>query len=59
MSIHFEEQIASLVAAGGILWAVQVATAGFDRIPPGPLEVCSVAILVWLHAKWRRSIRAS
>jgi hypothetical protein len=27
-------------------------------MPPGPVEVCALGILAWLHAKWRRATRA-
>jgi len=29
----------------------------FSITQPGPLEVCALGIMVWLHAKWRRSIK--
>jgi hypothetical protein len=60
-SIRTEELWASLIAAGGTLWAVYVATTDYDSLwrmqimPPGPVEVCALGILAWLHAKWRRS----
>ena len=62
-SIRTEERIGSLVAGAGIIWtayAARVDFAGlwqFQILPPGPLEVCAIGILVWLHAKWRRSIK--
>jgi len=62
--IRREEMLGSLVAAGGTIWAVYVATVDYDSLwrmqimPPGPVEVCALGILCWLHAKWRRSIRA-
>ncbi len=62
LSIRGEERLGSLVAAAGTIWAVYVATMDFNSLwkmsimPPGPVEVCSVGILAWLHAKWRRSI---
>lgn len=59
MAIHMEEQFASIVAAAGVVWSVDFLTA--TRIPAhamvfpeGPLEVCAIGILIWLHAKWRR-----
>ena len=61
--ISTEERIGSLVAAGGTIWATYVATVDYSSLwrmqiaPPGPLEVCALGILVWLHAKWRRSTR--
>ena len=51
------------MAAAGMIWAVYEATvdyAGLWRLqidPPGPLEVCGLGILLWLHAKWRRSLK--
>jgi hypothetical protein len=62
-SISAEERVGSLVAAGGTIWATYVATVDYASLwrmqiaPPGPLEVCALGILVWLHAKWRRSTK--
>ena len=61
MSSHLEATLGSLIAAGGVIWAVaiaskQLAAAGIV-IPTGPLEVCGVGILIWLHAKYRSSVR--
>ena len=62
-SIRAEERFASLVAAGGMIWAVYVATHDYANLlrlqvaPPGPIEVCCLGILGWLHAKYRRSAR--
>jgi hypothetical protein len=61
--IQTEERIGSLIAAGGVTWAVRVGTQDigsiwqFTMLPPGPIEVCAIGILVWLHAKWRRSLK--
>ncbi len=61
-SIRGEESLGSLIAAGGIIWSVQEATKGLAELwqlkllPPGPLEICALGILIWLHAKWRRSV---
>jgi hypothetical protein len=63
LSIRAEERIASLIAAGGMIWAVYVATVDYNNLwrmqimPPGPVEVCALGILAWLHAKWRRSLK--
>lgn len=63
LSIRTQERVASLMAAAGMVWGVYVATvdyAGLWRLqiaPPGPLEVCGLGILLWLHAKWRRSLK--
>ena len=62
-SIRWEESFASLVAAGGAIWTVYVATQHYANLlrlqiaPPGPIEVCALGILAWLHAKYRRSTR--
>jgi hypothetical protein len=64
-SIHGEESVGSLIAAGGIVWSVQEATKSLAELwqlrllPPGPLEVCAIGILIWLHAKWRRSVNVN
>lgn len=62
MGIHGEERTASLIAAAGIIWAVQFATsspapARMLVFPAGPLEICGIGFLLWLHAKWRRSVK--
>lgn len=63
MRIKNEERLGSLVAAGGIIWGVRVATQhmstlwNFSISQPGPVEICGLGILLWLHAKWRRSIK--
>jgi hypothetical protein len=63
LSIRTQERVSSLIAAAGMIWAVYVATvdyAGLWRMqiaPPGPIEVCGLGILLWLHAKWRRSLK--
>lgn len=63
METHTEARIGSLIAAAGIIWAVYVATRSFTGIdnllmPTGPLEVCGLGVLIWLHSKWRGSVRA-
>ncbi len=63
MGTHAESRLGSLIAAGGIIWAAHTSTSGFVNLqalfplPPGPMEVCGIGILIWLHAKWRRSVR--
>lgn len=61
MSAHLEAQLGSVIAAGGVVWTLavaskQLAVSGIV-LPTGPLEVCGVGILIWLHAKWRGSVR--
>ena len=64
LSIRAEERFGSLVSAGGTIWMVYVASVDYSHLlqlrimPPGPLEVCAIGVLAWLHAKWRRSIKA-
>ena len=59
--IRGEERIGSLIAAAGIIWAAYVITHNFagnwnmQDLMPGPLPVCAIGILIWRHAKWRRS----
>ncbi len=59
--IRGEERLGSLIAGAGIIWAVYVATHNFagdwhlQDLIPGPLPVCAIGILIWLHAKWRLS----
>jgi hypothetical protein len=60
IGIHREERIASLVAAAGVIWAVSIATSAalpVPALPAGPVEACSVGVVLWLHAKWRRSLK--
>ena len=63
LSIAAEERLGSLIAAGGTIWGTYVATVDYASLwhiqilSPGPLEVCALGILAWLHAKWRRSTK--
>lgn len=65
LSIRAEERLGSLIAAGGTVWAVYVATVDYANLwhmqimPPGPVEVCALGILTWLHGKWRRSTKVN
>lgn len=63
LGIRAEERLGSLIAAAGAIWAVHEATKGLANLfqlkilNPGPLEVCAIGILIWLHAKWRRATK--
>jgi hypothetical protein len=65
MNSHAEVRIGSLIAAAGLIWAGKIVTDNFTgidafsfaRLPRGPLELCAIGILIWLHAQWRRSVR--
>jgi hypothetical protein len=65
LGIRAEERLGSLIAAGGTVWAVYVATVDYANLwrmqimPPGPVEVCALGILIWIHAKWRRSTKVN
>jgi hypothetical protein len=59
-----QEQIGPIIASVGVGWAVYHGTyvahdiaQGFTAIylKSGPLEICAIGILVWLHGKWRRA----
>ena len=61
--IGTEEWIANSLQIGGAFWGVYV----LFRYPqpweslmmtPGPLETIGVGALLWLHAKWRNSVKA-
>lgn len=61
MSIPWEERIASLIAAGGLLWCVHIITQNFTAIekiqlPMNAVYVTGIGVVIWLHAKWRRSV---
>jgi len=64
MNSHAEVRIGSLIAAAGLIWAAKIVTDNFTgidafsfaRLPRGPLELCAIGILIWLHAQWRKSV---
>lgn len=58
--LHWEERLSSMGAGLGVLWGVHVSATHPNVLDAlwettGPLELCAVASLFWLHAKWRRS----
>ena len=61
--IRTEVRLGSLIAAGGVIWTAHEATRDVTSLwqlrilPPGPLEVCAIGILVWLHARYRQATR--
>jgi hypothetical protein len=63
MSIRWQEIAGALVAAAGVIWGSYTLTQNFTpttlvSVPPrGPLEVCAAGVLLWLVAKWRRSVK--
>jgi hypothetical protein len=61
MPIKWEIRLASLIVAGGLIWAVYTGTQNFNSIdrlaiPHEAAYTSAIGLLVWLHAKWRRSI---
>jgi len=60
--LHWEERVGALGAGIGVIWGVQISTTDprvLDTLwqTGGPLELCAICTLIWLHAKWRRSTR--
>jgi hypothetical protein len=61
MPIHWEERIASLIAAGGMVWFVKLSTQNFTALdkltlPMNAVYITAMGVVIWLHAKWRRSV---
>lgn len=65
LSISAEERFGSLITGAGMIWGAYQASIHFtgvftlELVPAAPIEVCALGILVWLHAKWRRSTKVS
>jgi hypothetical protein len=60
--VKTETRVGSLVAAAGLIMAAKTGTTDFTSLadltfPPGPLEICAIGLLIWLHAKWRHASR--
>jgi hypothetical protein len=65
-------RVGSLLAGGGIIWAVYTATkdlklgenglrdaANHIMAQTGPMEICGAGVILWLIGKWRSSTRAA
>jgi hypothetical protein len=57
-----EARLGLLTFGGGAIWATKVQTIDIFNnfhllMTPGPLELSGIGLLIWLHAKWRRSVR--
>ena len=58
-----QTRLGILLIGLGLIWATYAARADYAGLlqlrvlPPGPLEVCAIGILIWLHGKWRRSLQ--
>jgi hypothetical protein len=60
MNVHRQEQLASLMAGGGLVYGFYIGTQRMTSlakfsVPELPAAVCAIGVLIWLHAKWRRS----
>lgn len=61
IAVSTEERLGSLIAASGLIWGAYTATQNFagvfslDLVRQGPVELCALGIVIWLHAKWRRA----
>ena len=58
INARLQEQIASMMAGAGLIWAAKAWTASRSGInalvnTPGVVELLCVSILIWLIAKWR------
>lgn len=62
LPIETQERVSTLIVVAGMIAAAHAIVSGlsgllrFHLFPPGPLEICALGVLVWLHAKWRRMV---
>ena len=65
LPIEIQERMSTLIVVAGMIAAAHAAIGGFSDalqlhlFPPGPLEICALGVLIWLHAKWRRLVKLS
>jgi hypothetical protein len=58
-----ESILGSLIASGGMIYAIHIITKNFTTwsaitLPSGgPIEIVALGVVVWLHGKWRSMIR--
>lgn len=58
-----EAIIGSLIASGGMIYAVHAITKNFTSwsevsLPRGgPMEIVALGVVIWLHGKWRSLTR--
>jgi hypothetical protein len=57
-----EARLGLITFGGGLIWATKVETIQISNVlhlllTPGPIETAAIGALVWLHAKWRKSVR--
>lgn len=58
MNANWEARFGCGICAVGAVWLSWAATYRFNSfatllLPQGPVEMCAVGILAWLHAKYR------
>jgi hypothetical protein len=64
IKIRTAERLASVISAKGVIWVSYAASKDFVTVwqlpvvPSGPLEISTLGIVLWLHAKWRRSLKS-
>lgn len=65
LPIEIQERISTLIVVAGMIAAAHAVMSGLPGVlrlhlfPPGPLEICCLGVLIWLHAKWRRLVKLS
>lgn len=58
----WEARLGNMVATVGVIWAASIyftsATAGLNVLwqTTGPRATAALGLLLWLHAKWQRSV---
>ncbi len=57
-----EARLGLITFGGGLIWTTKVETVQISNIfhlllTPGPLEISAIGLLIWIHAKWRKSVR--
>ncbi len=60
-----EARLGLITFGGGLIWSTKIQTVDFANLSnvfhllltPGPLELSAIGLLIWLHAKWRKSVR--
>ena len=65
LPIEIQERMSTLIVVAGMIAAAHAAIGDFSGVlrlhllPPGPMEICAIGVLIWLHAKWRRLVKVS
>jgi len=61
VKIRAEENLGILTALAGVVWSAFQFRLYLLHASPlwfraEPLEICALGALIWLHAKWRKSV---